>query len=298
LDIVAYQYSPGFTDRGKKDWAYYYILDDSYAAARDIVLLSDNEVDLAALNPYAYSLNKNFESKYDNFSIDFLEVNISEPGVFFNNVFYGLIYNNDYDPSLPDLGQNEAATNLRAKYPALGNFTLYEWDECYYPNMEGFDNIDVSFSVVFARSDWFPEPVFVYLKSVDGDSSFDSKTYTYEWSSKPLTDHQKELLEGMAGNPGASWVRRSHIIVPYSYMYSFGVNGPVKLAVKEDSDGMKNPEFKISFDFKQLLTDETYNNIISEGKWSQSPGRSNPAFTFKSSNGIPFGLIVTINDVK
>jgi hypothetical protein len=291
LDIVAYQHSPGFSDHGKADWAYYYILDDSYAEARDIVLLSGGEVDLAALNPYPYSLDERFKSVYDNFSIDFLEVNISNPGVFFGNNFYGFL---SYSAGQ---SQQDAFNALCKKYPAISNFSLYDFGFPFYSNMEGFPKIDVTFSVVFARADWFPEPVFVYLESVDGNS-YTTKTYSYNWSSKPLTDHQKELLEGMAGNPGASWFRRSHIIIPYSYMYSFGVNGPVKLAIKEGAEGMGNPEFRISFDFKQLLTDETYNNIKSEGSWNQSPDGPNPAFTYRSTGNIPFGLIVTVNDVK
>ena len=303
LDIVAYQYSPGFTDidwggtwngsqygSPQPDWAHYSILADMHAEARDIVLLNGSVVDLAALNPSPFLLEDHFKENFNDFSIDFLEVNISSPAVFFKNILYGMNWAGNEE------WEAEFITELHSKYPDLNDFSIYNFGFPYYAILEGFPEIDIGFSIVFARSDWFPEPVSVRLSGWGGYGS--DEPYTYEWSSKPLTDHQKKLIEGLASNPRASWGRRSHIIIPYSYMYSFGVNGPVKLAVKEDGEGMKNPEFNISFDFKQLLTDETYNNIISEGSWAQSTDGSNPAFTYKSTNGIPFGLIVNVNDKK
>jgi hypothetical protein len=224
---------------------------------------------------------------------------MSAPGVFFDELFFGgLIYGGEHTQGTSNFYevQQNAFKDLLQKYPDLDNFSLYNFDALgfsYYANMQGFDDVDVTFSVVFARRDWFPEPVFVYLESIDGNS-YDSKTYIYDWSSKPLTDEQKKLIEGMASNPMASWFRRSHIIIPYDYMYSFGDNRPVKLALKEDAEGFKNPEFRISFDFLQLLTNETYENAISGGSWSQAQNGPNPAFTFRSDAGIPFGLKVNI----
>ena len=281
LDIVAHQYSPGFTDTGINgdyinrvinNWAHYIILDDRFPEARNIVLFNDgSEINLAALSHYQFSISEHFRNTYDNFSVDFMEINVSFPGVFFRNTFFG------------GLNTQEEAY-LRANYPTLSNFSLYDFGFPFYPNMEGFPDIDVGFSIVFARSDWFPQPVFVRLSGWSYP-----ETYSFEWSSRPLTEHQKRLVEGIASNPNAAWGRRSHIIIPYG--------NPVRLAVNEGATGMRNPEFRISFDFTQLLSDETYNNIISGGAWNQAPGSPNPAFTFKASQGIPFGLSVFVADL-
>ena len=303
LDIVAYQYSPGFIDidwgatwDGNKygspqpDWAHYSILSDSYAEARDIVLLNGGVIDLAALNPYKFTLGEHFMNNFNDFSIDFLEVNISSPAVFFNSILYGMNWAGNTE------WEEEFRIFLHEKYPELNEFDIYNFDFPYYAILEGFPEIDIGFSIVFARNDWFPEPVSVRLSGWGGYGS--NEPYTYEWSSKPLTDHQKELIEGLASNPRASWGRRSHFIIPYSYMYSFGVNGPVRLAVNENGDGLKNPEFRISFNFSKLLTTETYNNIISNGQWNQASGGEYPAFTFSSTNGIPFGLTANVVDLN
>jgi len=281
LNIAAIQYSPGyegFADYvgNQKNFIYYNILDDKQAEARDIVLKNGGEIDFSTLNPYKFELNDHFKENFDNFSVDFLEVYVAGSGIFFNDVFYGMGDDDD-----------EWVDALIEKYPFLETFTVYDFGFPLYNVMEGFEYHDVSFSVAFARPDWFNEPVFVRL--TDGYTGPNPEPYEVEWSNKDLSDEQKTLVEGLANHPSASWYRRNFIIIPYS-------GDPVKFALNEDAEGMLNPEFRISFDFTQLLTDETYNNINNDGDWSQSPEGPNPAFTYRSADSIPFGLSVSIVD--
>ena len=310
MGIYAYQYSPGygfeegFNNRpsnapvisGYGDWASGEIMGDNYGGgnARQIVLFNGGEVDIAALSRMrgdgSYTDEKHpptdvYKSKYDNFSVDFLEITTYLPGIFFNNVFYG--YFNFHDP----------INVLRAKYPELGNFTV-KWDirvgtdDHYSPVIEEFPQIehDFHFSLLLARSDWFPEPVYVKVKPNIGILP----TATIEWSNKPLTISQKEMLTSLINY---MFLKDNHAaqitnfaIVPY--------DGPVKLALYDDAEGVENPEITVSFDFTHLLTNETYNAIISGGNFRRPSeiDSSKPAFTFGTSNGRPFGMSASISN--
>ena len=122
------------------------------------------------------------------------------------------------------------------------------------------------FTILFARSDWFPEPIYVRPARAN---------YGLGWSSKTMTAPQTEMLDSWLNNlrGGISFSTRNLLIVPY--------DGPVKFAVKEGSAGMKSPEFRISFDFKQLLTDASYNDIAN-------------GVIYSTVNNLPFGLSVSI----
>jgi len=129
--------------------------------------------------------------------------------------------------------------------------------------------VNIPFTILFARSDWFPEPVFVRLFSWDDNA--------VQWSSKTITEDQKNMLVGWANNAtfGILGSNINLLIVPYGEL--------VKFAVKDGSVGMKSPEFRISFNYEELLTAESYNKI-SDG------------VTFSAVNNLPFGLSVSINE--
>jgi len=304
VSVTAFQYSPDygfdegryFYNSGYGDWAHYVVINHitSKDKAANIILLNGGEVDMEALNVEPYSLSENYLSKYDHFSVDFLAIHSAVPGVFFNDTFYGhLNYwgTSDWD---------EIVNAVRADYPELGDFSLYSWkdrwgaDYLYEPAMEGFSKFDLHFTVIFARADWFSESVFVRIDDSETNSGSGEIDFSFNWSSKPLTNHQKELLISLINHHATTQVagiaNTCIMIVPY--------NGPAKLALYDDAEGMQNPEFKVSFDFTKLLTDETYHNIISGGLFRRASAIDNPdpAFTFKSSNSIPFGISTSIGE--
>ena len=89
-------------------------------------------------------------------------------------------------------------------------------------------------------------------------------------------------------------VKNLLFIIPY--------NGPERIALKHDSSGLKNAEFQISFDFKQLLTDESYYQLLSNGGRHLGADKmfvkDENSITFKTINDIPFGLQLFLNNEK
>jgi len=301
--VTAFQYSPdyGFDETryaasGYGDWAFYVVVNQQTSVDKSIgiILLNGGEVDVAALTVDPYSFSENYKSKYDNFSIDFLAIQTASSGVFFDDVFYGRL-GYWWAASL-----QESVDFVRSNYPELGDFTVYEWidrwgnsqDFYYDPALEGFPNFNGGLTVLFARSDWFSESVFVKLDAVETDPIVGILEHSITWSNKSLSNFQKEKLISLLDHASFSEViHMSNIIV-------VPCDGPVKLALFEDAEGMKNPEFKVSFDFTHLLTEETYNNIISGGFFRRQSDDNNPdpVFTIASSNGLPFGLSASIEE--
>jgi len=289
LEIMAYQYSPGFVNTDiflypnngpydgydhnggyihPKDWAPYRIL--AYGNKSIFILPNGGEVDLSEFeHPYQIIYTPQFTDTWDNFNIDFFQVSVQYIGVVFNDILYG------QDVWAPD--------------SINGSYNLLEWLRLEHPTLkksiktpvyiEGFEYhpggpnmaVNIPFTILFARSNWFPEPVFVRLFSWENNA--------VQWSSKTITEHQKNMLVSWANN-AAFGILGSNInllIVPYGEL--------VKFAVKEGSTGMKSPEFRISFNYEKLLTTASYNNI-SDG------------VIFSATNDLPFGLSVSINETQ
>jgi hypothetical protein len=318
LNIVAYQNSPGYgsdgypfmsyESSGNGDWAHYVVMneysvldDTTYAWGandpRDIVMLNGGVVDIQAMNRTPYVLNDYYKSRYDDFRVDFLEISTYLPGIFFNNVFYGEFLEYPYPEYLA-----AKKAHLLTKYPQLGDFSIYKWitsigtEIKFRPVLEGMDDLSGNeFSVLFARSDWFPEPVLVGL-TLDEDNvdEWGANKMKFYSSSKPLSSFQKETLLSLINDTRfIGGVRRgyTYAVVPYS--------GPVKLALYEDSEGLKNPEFKVSFDFTNILTAETYNTIVNGGAFIYTGGVwgiPGTVFTFAAKNSIPFGISASVGE--
>lgn len=275
LEIVAYQYSPGFTDTGgfgyngagdgtgkQGDWAYFVVLQSGHEAARDIVLKSGQIVDIGAFNAdYSYELNTDFTDVYDSFSIDFFEVNVHRSGVILDNVYYGM--NAEYN------GLDEHPLH---GYPELAGIPDYYRNT----NIEGFPSQEQSFSIFFARDDWFPDPVLVQLAE-----DWEEHTFTYAWSSSSLSDEQIAKLESLATNGTGRRFYGNLVIVPY--------DGPALLSVNRDAPGMEFPSAVVSFEYDTLLSDATWNDYVADDFLDHD-------IIYLLKDSVPFGLTVDFVD--
>lgn len=275
IEIVAYQYSPGFTDTGgfgyngvgdgtgeQRDWAYFVVLQSGHEAARDIVLESGEIVDIGAFNAdYSYELNSDFTDAYDSFSVDFFEVNVYRSGVIVDNIYYGM--NADY---------NGLEKHPLHDYPELAGIPDYYRDT----NIEGFPSQEQSFSIFFARDDWFPDPVLVQLAE-----DWDAHAFTYDWSSSPLNDDQIAKLESLATNGTGRRFYGNLVVVPYG--------GPALLSVNQNAPGMERPSAVVSFEYDTLLSDATWNDYVADNFLDGD-------VVYLLKNSVPFGLTVEFMD--
>lgn len=266
LEIVAYQYSPGFASNSGVsggfasgvDWAHYIVLQSGHPAARDIFLESGGIVDIAALNDtYDFSLEDDFAANFDSFSIDFFEVCVFRSGIVIDDKYFGM-----------SAKLSESQEHPLHNYPELTDIPTYYRET----NISGFPSSNQSFSVFFSRSDWFPEPALVTL-SEDEDGVFHFLS-----SNINLTDTQKEYLESLATNGTYRRFYGNLVIVPY--------DGPVKFAVTGDGEGMENPVAQVKFNFDNLLSDETYEDFADDQFIDAD------TIYYKLVNDIPFGLSI------
>jgi len=138
LEIMAYQYSPGFVNTDiflfpnngpydgidpingpyihPKDWAPYRIL--GYANKSTFILPNGGEVDLSEFeHPYQLIYSPQFTDAWENFNIDFFQVSVQHIGVVFNDILYG------QDVWAPDAinGKYSLLEWLRFEHPTLKN---------------------------------------------------------------------------------------------------------------------------------------------------------------------------------
>ncbi|MGL1894701.1 MAG: hypothetical protein OCD02_23985 [Spirochaetaceae bacterium] len=286
LEVVAYQYSPGFSDAGgfgktgSIDWAYNVILQSGHPTARDIVLESNQVVDINEMNgDYATALDESFIDEYDYFSIDFLEVHMSGIGLIMDDKFYGTDTNGVAD-----------------------DHPLYKYSHLSDLPTSGFmsseiEDIPVNVSttnpsVFLVRSDWFPEAVAVNIDAYE-------ETATINWSDKTITDFQKELIESLVEN-GTN--RRSYLelfFIPYGEAIPTSISTEV---VEEDGtiiNTIEQPMAILSFDFSNMLSDICLTDYQDDDVFNNSntvDGHLDPnkRLIFRLEDSIPLGLSVTI----
>jgi len=295
LEIKAYQYLPGYINKSSfvyanegpydgydesgpyvhpKNWVVYNIMLQSPLY---FILPSSGEFDISE---YFYPFLAHTPTE-DSFSVDFFTITFWGTGVVFNNILYA---NTDGGANNSDF-----MDNMRLKQPGLvSNLRTPTFIEGFQHGLlHYYSAANDFFQVIFARSDWFPEPVYVYLYPVSDD---------IPWSTKPLTEHQINILRSCLKD--SYLMAYNKIIIPY--------DGPLKIALKSGAEGMKNPEFKISFDYKQLLTDETYNNLVNGAVFMSTTFSYEEGFkyydgekiTYRTVNNLPFGLSVSINEMQ
>lgn len=272
LEIVAYQYAPGFEDATGfgftnddpvTDWAYYTVLQSGHPAARDILLQSGELVDIAAFNDgYDVGLDPTFAEVYDRFSIDFLEVNVYRSGILIDGSYFGM-----------NAELNGLATHPLHRYPPLDTIPDFYRDT----NVDGFESNNQTFSILFARSDWYPTPVLVQTE----ESSVDPDAFVVSWSSRTMTDDEIRKIESLVTNGTQRRFYGNMIIIPY--------DGPTEVAVTDGGPGMANPVAYIRFDYDTLLDDATWADFEADGVIDSD-------IVYRMVDDVPFGLTVEFVD--
>lgn len=274
LEIVAYHHRPGETiqtggfasGHGNADWSHYVVVQSGHPDARDVVLFSENALDFDELNnTYRPEISREYLRTVGVFTIDFLEVNLYRNGVIIDSTYYGAhAENNGFDG------------DHLYRYPELGGISRHH----AYTRVNGFSEHDQTHNVLFARSDWFSEPVQVRL-DYDGDSRLE-----VAWSSRPLSSFQREVLESLADGGTNRRFYANLIIVPYGPARSFA------LGDGETVDVTVRFDFSDAIDFGESRTDL---DAIRDVYWGHHTNEDIYLWFRTDENGVPMGLQVTLN---
>ena len=190
-----------------------------------------------------------------------MEVNLYRTGVVMDGYYFGA------NAELNGLDQHPLH-----KYPAWSSFPDY-FTSPVFPGVAIFDfDPDQSLSILFARDDWFPDPVLVQFA---GDQPLDS----IERSSIPLSQEQNEKLESLV-NEG-TW-RRFYgrmIVIPYEgpHMYNLSTGAA--------------PSVNVEFDLSDVI-DFSESSLVPVS-W-QEPDSAELVYK-ADAQGVPFGLTVSFD---
>ncbi|TVR53164.1 MAG: hypothetical protein EA426_18190 [Spirochaetaceae bacterium] len=270
LEIVAYHYRPGETiqtggfasGHGNTDWSHYVVVQSGHPAARDVVLFSNDAIDIDALNAdYRQGVSKEYVDNVREFSIDVFEVNLYRNGVIIDNVFYG----------------NNAENNGLETHP-LHRYAELNGIPDHYANtrIAGFSRPEQTHNVLFVRSDWFSDPVQVEMSTMGGDSGYEVAS-----SSSPLSEFQEDLLISLAEGGTQRRFYSNFIIVPYGSVRS------IDLSRDETITATVRFDFSDAIDYEPGRTDLA---AIRDNDWATNP--DNQLWFKTDANGVPLGLDV------
>jgi hypothetical protein len=267
LEIVAYNYRPGeevqrwepHNGFEGQDWSYWVLLQSGHDKARNIVLRPNQRLNISALdeklNP---PVDKEFIKKVGQFSVDFFEVAVYQPGLIYNHEFHfnGVVTNQNPLYKYPDF----TSFPQFISHPGVGGFAGFPGHGSVN---DATERVSV-FSVIFARDDWFPEPVLVYF----------SDRNTLAGSSKTLTAFQATVLASMVSQSTQRRYLDHLIIVPYSRKV---------VAMKHErncEDGARTSlQAQVSFDLSDLISED-----------SVFSGDSSIIKFKRDGNQVPFGI--------
>jgi len=287
LEIVAYQYSPGYTDDSGfankgiiNNWAYDVICQGGLVQSR--IVESGKTVDITDFtNGYVTPISDKFIATHSSFSVDFLEVYIHVPGIFVNNYYYG-----------EEAGGNDFSyiktyaqfANVIPVYCASSTSAFLGQTNCI--------------NALLARSDWFPNAVAIKLEPAQSAVGYEITSVIGDLSGIIIfadgsTISQKDMILSMVNN---GTERRSYdtiFIVPYG--------APVQVATTENGVGIKNPQANIvfNFDWSSMITPATQSAIENGTIIMHSSNEtmlSGSPVVFQVTNNIPLGMSCTITD--
>ena len=293
LEVVAYQYNPGqnqpYTYFGSGiDWSYYVLCQQGVKSHQAIQ--SGQILDLSTFNTteskdMIEAAAEIFAKTSPSFSIDFLEVNMLDPGIIINNNYYGRDCSITSEIGTVSTYYFNTIDSYPANYPDLYSLLV--------PNFVfdiGIDTPGINFcrsvDIIFARSDWFPISIVVeaiLLSTPEGHS------YKLGNMSTSLTQDQETKILSLLNNGTKTRFYGTLFIIPYTH---------VELAVALDAPGLTNPEATIEFNFNwdNLLAQETIDKLNTNGTLTDVD-----MLKFKTTNNVPMGIsikIVDLDDIK
>lgn len=271
LEIVAYQYRPGaslqtgqhFGSNGTHDWSYWVVLQSGHEPARDNLLTPGQEIDVATLdNGNGNPPEQPYIDQVGVFDMDLFEVNMFRTGVLHDNVYYGM------NADLNGLSQHPLH-----KYPALASVD----DHYCMPEFPGQSTNVQDESVIFARPDWFPQPVLVTTRQEAGSLVIAN-------SSIPLTSDQQSLILSLVNNGTQRRFYSSLLFVPFSNPVAVDLDGSGRPGSVPGAQRYVVGDFQITvhFDLSNSLAPAT------------DFGTPRVVYTGDSRN-VPFNLSVTFD---
>lgn len=265
LEMVAYDYRPGAAVQAGQgfgfdqhpDWSYWVALQSGHDAGRDNVLEPGEQLDFATMNgDFARSLEQEFVDDVGEFEIDFFEVYMYRTGVIHDGAYYGMNAENN--------GHDQHPLH---KYPQWSTI-----DDTYcMPQFPGIPEHSQDVSVLFARSDWFPQAVVVNFHGNTGGAD----AYTVAASSIPLTQDQENLLTSLVGQGTRRRFYDNLVVIPFA--------GPKVVDLTAGTTGPTALTVDVNFDLSDILDPATDLDI--------------PQVVFKGdASHVPFGLTVSFDD--
>jgi len=293
MHITLFQHKPGIVSSyDVRDWVEYRLINNTVRPNRwNHVLRNGETLDLIEMNGGETVQEQIFF--LDSITADFIELNLSPGslGIIFNDEFWAydtLAYYNRH------FGVDPIESSLH-RYPDLANIpyhNLGEWDYTVMANAQWgeeprmkIENVPLvaSSSIVFARSDWFPEPTYVIFEYVVNEIEDKLEKHLYD-SSIVLSDWQINLLSSLIDHLHTNIsIHKGFMLIPY--------DGPLVWSINGLGQGVSNPEFSFSFDFTNLLTEETYESIINDDP-------EDVQIVYRLINNIPYGLNFTFKDLS
>jgi hypothetical protein len=302
LEIVAYNYRPNAAvqarwsgDSISKNWSHWVALQNGTTEGRDNVLKIGEAIDFDkfADGPWRSELDANFIDAVGQFQIDLFEVNLYRTGVVFSGAYYGM----------------NAELNGHDKHPLHKYESLKVLpDHSVIPAWPGFptDNSEQSQSIIFARSDWFPNPVSLQLRQTSGSST----RHELVWSSSELSEQQKQILLSMADEGTCRRFYANMVILPFGepVVIKFPPRTPApdsSTSTQEESGSSKQNSTPLrladslrtfdSTNFKAYVEFNLSDIIDSRTDLNASP----PRLVYKGdANNVPFGISIRFGELK
>jgi hypothetical protein len=274
LEIVAYSYRPGESVQSVSgfggdgvtpgNWSYWIALQSGHAAGRDNVLAQSGQIDFNALNgDYGRSLDEDYVENVGEFRVDFFEVNTYRTGIVIGERYYGM-----------NAEENGMEGHPLHKYPEWSDYEDY-FTSPVFPGVGDFEfGDDQSLSVLFARDDWFPEPVLIQMEW--------SNPYVIERSSIALTPVQKELIENLVSEGTGRRFYGRFVVIPFAGPHVYTLDGtPPTVSVDF------NLTSAVNFDLSNLV----------DVSWTVPvPEDENLKVVYTAdADGIPFGLSISFD---
>jgi hypothetical protein len=263
------------------------------------------------LHPTSGALDGAFVDGAGKFAIDMLAVHLYSPGVRISAAEASrwaayqytppddpyVVTGDDYlsDPSAASAGGVRALTSLEGVRARMQQ-DVPEGDdptrlsESYMLNITDVTGYSFPWVVLFARSDWFPRPMSVYLKTGTPWGLPPGIFAVHQggevlWASEALTAQQQTILDSLSSDVyGSFWTQLVVLIVPFG--------GPVQVdlaaAGADPAGGAASGDLDVTFDFD--LAGVLGPDTRFQAYWDD------PVISFRGDGyGIPFGLSLELS---
>ena len=225
LEIVAYNYRPSAAIQTHAstggflgdDWSYWVLLQSGNAPGRNNVLQVGDHIQFDQM--ISTPIEQPFSEDVGQFRVDFFEVYFSQTGTIYDNAYFGF-----QDSAPPEVGGS-----FLYKYPQWSGIPI---SNSVAPTIPGITRSDqTSFNVIFARSDWFPNPVTIMFQEGTSGGSVPVVSST----SGSISNEQLDLIKKLVADGTSRRYYNNLIIVPYDKIQTVVFNAD-RLSSSTDED--------------------------------------------------------------